>query len=50
MRNNSVKLSEFGPVVQEQMSFNDVSYLELLRPFCSEEQNHLCIFGRGYYD
>ena len=29
MRNNSVKLFEFGPVVQEEMSFKDISYLEL---------------------
>ena len=29
MRNNPVKLFEFGPVVQEEMSFKDISYLEL---------------------
>ena len=29
MRNNSVKLFEFGPVVREEMSFKDISYLEL---------------------
>ena len=29
MRNNSVKLFEFGPVVQEEMLFKDISYLEL---------------------
>ena len=34
---------EFGSVVQE-MSFKDISYLELWRPFCSAEQNHLCNF------
>ena len=45
-----MKLSEFGPVVQEQMSFKDVSYLELSRPFCSAEQYYLSNFGRGYYD
>ena len=38
MRNNSVKLFEFGPVVQKEMRFNDISYLELWRPFCSAEQ------------
>ena len=25
---------KFGPVVQEEMSFKDISYLELWRPFC----------------
>ena len=24
------------------MSFKDISYLELLRPLCSAERNHLC--------
>ena len=38
---------EFGPVVQE-MSFKDISYLELCGPFYSAERNHLCNFGRGY--
>ena len=32
MRNNSVKLFKFGPVVQEEMSLKDISYLELLQP------------------
>ena len=32
------------------MLFKDMSYLELLRPFCSAELNHLCKFGRGYYE
>ena len=32
------------------MSSKDISYLELWRPFCSAEGNHLCIFGRGYYE
>ena len=26
------------------------SYLELWRPFCSAEQNHLCNFGRGHHE
>ena len=30
--NNSVKLFEFGPVVQEEMSFKAISYLALWRP------------------
>ena len=41
---------EFGPVVQEEMLFKDISYLELWQPFCSAEQNHLCNFGRGCYE
>ena len=41
-------LLEFGLVVQE-MSFEDISYLELKRPFCSAGRNHLCDFGRRYY-
>ena len=49
-RNNSVKqFFEFGPVTQE-MSFKDISYLELWRPFCSMERDHLCNFGRGYQE
>ena len=28
----------------------DISYLELWRPFCSVEWNHLCNFGRGYHE
>ena len=35
MRNNSVKLFEFGPVDKEEMSFNDNSFLELWWLFCS---------------
>ena len=41
---------EFGPEVQEEMSFKDISYLELWWPFCSVEQNHLCDFGRGHHE
>ena len=44
MRNNFVNYFEFGPVVQE-MSFTDISYLELWQPLCSVEQNHLCNFS-----
>ena len=29
MGNIHVKLMKFGPVVQEEMSFKDISYLEL---------------------
>ena len=38
----------FGPVVQEAMSFKDISYLELWWPFCSVEKSHLCNFGRRH--
>ena len=41
---------KFGPVVQEEMSCKDISYLELWWPFCYAEQNHLCNFGRGYQE
>ena len=33
---------QFGPVVQEEMPFNDISYLELWRQFCSVELYHVC--------
>ena len=45
-----MKYFEFGPVVQEEMPFKDISYLKVWWPFCSAEQNHLCIFGRGHYE
>ena len=32
------------------MSFKDISYLELWRPFCSAERNHLCKSDRGYHE
>ena len=38
---------QFGPVVQEEMSYKDISYLELWWPFYSTEQNHLCNFMRN---
>ena len=47
MGNNSVKLFEIGPMIQEEMSFKDISYLEL---FCSVEQNSLYNFGRGHHE
>ena len=31
------------------MSFKDISYLELWSLF-SAKRNHLCSFGRGYYE
>ena len=41
---------KLGPVVQEEMLFKDISYLELWWPFCYAELNHLCNFGRGYQE
>ena len=32
------------------MPFKGISYLELCKPFCSTERNHLCNFGRGYQE
>ena len=37
MRNNPVNYFEFGPVVQEEMQFKGISYLELWQPFYSSE-------------
>ena len=41
---------EFGPLVHDGVLFNVNSYLELWRPFCSSEQNHLCILGGGHHE
>ena len=41
---------KFGPVVQEEMSFKDISYLELWQPLCSVDCNHLCNIGRRYHE
>ena len=49
MRTISVKLFGFGPVVQE-ISFEDISYLELFQPPFWAEQNHLCNFGREHHE
>ena len=32
------------------MLFKNISYLEVWQPFCSMEGNHLCYFGRSYYE
>ena len=32
------------------MPFKGISYLELWHPSCLVECNHLCNFGRGYYE
>ena len=31
------------------MYFNEISYLELWRPLCLVEQNHLCNFGLRHH-
>ena len=40
---------KFGPVVQEEMSFKEISYLKLWQPLCSVDWNHLCNFARRHY-
>ena len=30
--------------------FKDISYLELLQPFCSVKRKYLCNYSRGYYE
>ena len=37
-------------MVQEEISFKDISYLELWQPLCSVDWNHLCNFGRRYHE
>ena len=32
------------------MSFKNISFLELLGPLCSAEQNHYCNIGKGHYE
>ena len=38
---------EFGPVVQKEMWFKDIIYLELWQPLCSVDWNNLCNFVEG---
>ena len=47
MRNNFV---DFGPVDGEEMSFKDISHLELWPHLCLVEWNHLCHFGRMHHE
>ena len=37
-------------VDQEEMSFEDISYLKFWWPLCLAEWNHLCNFGKGLYE
>ena len=41
---------KFGPVVQEEMSLKDISYLKLWQPLCSVDWNHLCNIGRRRHE
>ena len=41
---------KFGPVVQEEMSFKDISYLELWQSLCSVDWNHLYNIGRRHHE
>ena len=41
---------KFGPVVQEEMSFKDISYLELWQSLCSVDWNHLCNIERRHHE
>ena len=41
---------KFGPVVQEEMPFKDIPYLELWQPFYSVDLNHLCNFERRHHE
>ena len=45
-----MKYFEFGPVVQEEMLFKDISNLQFWWPSCLAGRNHLGKFGRGLYD
>ena len=37
-------------MVQEEMSFKDMSDLDLWRPFYSAERNHLFNFGKSHHE
>ena len=45
-----MELFEYGPEVQQEMLFKDISYLELLWPFRSARPDHLCEFSKGHYE
>ena len=45
MRNISIKLFEFGPVVQ--MSFKDISYLEVWQPLFQQGKTICAILAEG---
>ena len=41
---------KFEQVVQEEILFKDISYLDLWQPLCSVDWNHLCNFGRRHHE
>ena len=41
---------ELGQVVQEEIEFKDISYLELWSPCCLAEWSHEYKFGKGHYE
>ena len=41
---------KFGPVVPEELSFKNISYLELWQPLCSLDWNHLCNIGIRHHE
>ena len=41
---------KFGRVVQKEVSFKDISYLELWQSLCSVDWNRLCTIGRRYHE
>ena len=41
---------KFEQVVQKEMSFKDISYLELWQPLCSVECYHMCNIGRRHHE
>ena len=46
MANINVIYMKFGPVVQKEVWFKDISYLELPQSLCSVDRNNLYNFGR----
>ena len=43
-----MKLYEIWTSGSEDMSFKDISYLEIWQPLCSVDWNHLCNSGRRH--
>ena len=41
---------KFEPVVQQEMSFKEISYLELWQPLCSVDWNHVCNSLRRHHE
>ena len=44
---HSCEVMKFGPVVQEEMLFKDISYLELWQPLCSMDRNFCVLLEEG---